>query len=165
MSLPSLLRYSFYCTRVPNKGFVFEPLMSLGKSFWCWQERRIPNFSSGSVTLFWCNTPLAVKIISWGYRFYNLEYERVEGQTILGECFRSIDFKSDTCLFPLWLTWCKEEEEDQMTGSRGYKNLSPASACFKISFQNGFACIAGVWNGVLTMTFLWFWFVVLFCHR
>lgn len=58
------------------------------------------------------------------------------------------------CLFCLWLTWCKDEEEDQVTGSRGQTlNLSPASGYSEISFQDDFACIARVWNGILPWRF------------
>ena len=49
--LLSFLRVLLPTVCVSNKAFVFEPLVSLSKSFWPWQERCVPTFSSGSMTV------------------------------------------------------------------------------------------------------------------
>lgn len=162
--LQLLLTYHYLCfcnhcsysISISNQGFVFQPLM-----------RRMLLVLAGEMhssllwwlhdCLFWCNILVAMKIIPWGYQFYDLEYRREEGQTILRGCFSSIDLKSCTCLFYLWLTWCKEEE-DRMTGSRAYK--TSALLCLLTDFlPDDLTRIPRVWNDIFPWRF-----VVLVCY-
>ena len=106
----------------------------------------------------WRHTLLAVKILSWGYQFCSLEYERVEECTILGECFRSIDFKPCARLFCLWLTWCKEEMEIVWQGQEDTKPQPCFCSLndFLPKCPNDFMGIARVWNGILLWRFCGF---------